>query len=218
MGGEQLAQTAHAIAAHEGWVFAREKERVVVEQENPVLDPIDNRLDQDGVVISRDIIEISGDRGFAMNRLCEIAARPRQRLDERRCTQACEIRQRVVAFMPRRAIRAMTVVQEEIFTADDRHVSLFKDFACKGFVGSQRRRCGIVLRIPRAPAGTEMQGLILRANAEKQPRSIVEIAKNKSEFSAGELRIDRLVRIEARLALSKFLQASHAISFDAVTQ
>ena len=52
--------------------------------------------------------------------------------------------------------------------------------------------------------GVEAEGAI------RLVRSAIEIAKNQSEFSAGELRIDRLVRIEARLSLSKLREASHA--------
>src|SRR5258708_6160457 len=61
-----------------------------------------------------------------------------------------------------------------------------------------------------------MQRFFARADAEQQSRSAVRIAKFEAEFRAGERRIDRLLRIESGLALSKFPQASHAISFDAV--
>jgi len=49
----QFAQRVHAIAAHEGRMFARAKERVVVEQENPVLGTIDDRLNQHESYMSR---------------------------------------------------------------------------------------------------------------------------------------------------------------------
>src|ERR1700704_6634083 len=120
--------------------------------------------------------------------------------------------------MPRRAVRLMTVVQEEIFAADDRHAGLSEDFGGEVFIGSERCSGRIVLRIPRAAAGAEMQRLTTRGDAEEQSRSAIEIAKFETEFSAGKRRIDRLVRIEVRLALSNLLQASHAISFDAVMQ
>src|SRR5260221_14423547 len=120
--------------------------------------------------------------------------------------------------MPERAMRAMAIVQEEIFAADRVDRGRCEDFAGEGFVGSNGGGSCVVLRIPRTSSGAEMQRFAARGDAEQQPCSAVEIAKFKSEFGAGERRINRLVRIEARLSRSKLVEASHAISFDAVTQ
>ena len=92
VGGQQFAQGVHAVAAHGGRMFARGIEHVVVEQENPVLGSLDDRLDQDRIVIFRDLVEIAGQRGLTVNGLREIAARSRQRFDEGRCAESSEIR------------------------------------------------------------------------------------------------------------------------------
>jgi hypothetical protein len=55
---------------------------------------------------------------------------------------------------------------------------------------------------------------VARGDAEDQPRPAVEVAKFQPKFSAGEFRIDRLVRIKARFPRSKLSWASHAISFE----
>ena len=99
----------------------------------------------------------------------------------------------------------MTVVQEEIFTADRRHAGLLPGFwlvkyLSEASVAAVALFCGY----QDAAAGAEMQRFVARSDAEHQPRSAVEIAKFEAEFGAGECRIDRLVRIEARFALSKF--------------
>ena len=84
MGGEQFTEAVHAVACDGRRIFSRAIERVVVEQENAILDPFDDRLDQHGVVIFHDVIEIPNERGFAVDGLREIAARSRERLDEGR--------------------------------------------------------------------------------------------------------------------------------------
>ena len=53
--------------------------------------------------------------------------------------------------------------------------------------------------------------LVVFADAD---RTAGEIGEIKAEFGAGIGRIDRLIRIEARLSRSKFAGASHAISGD----
>ena len=87
MGGEQFTEGVHAVACDGRRIFSRAIEHVIVEQENAILDPFDDRLDQDGVVILHDVIEIANERGFAVNGLREIAARSRERLDEGRSAQ-----------------------------------------------------------------------------------------------------------------------------------
>ena len=177
MGGEQFAEGVHAIACDGGRIFSRAIERVVVEQKNAILDPFDDRLDQHGVVIFHHLIEIANERGFAVNGLREIAARSRERLDEGRSAQCPETGDRVAALMSRRAMRAMAVVQEEIFAAERRHAGFSQDPARKIFVGRQRRGGGVVLRIPGASAGAEMKQPVARGDAEDQSRPAVEIAK-----------------------------------------
>src|SRR3954467_3896685 len=214
MDGEQFTNGVYAIARDERRIFARAIEHVIVEQEHAILCPFDDRLDQHRVVILHDVVEISSERGFAVNGLREIAARSRERLDECHSAQSPETVDRVAALMACGAMRAMAVVQEEVFTAKRRHAGLAQDAARKMFVGRQRRSGRAVLRIPRAPAGAEMQQPVARGDAEQQSRPAVEVAKMEPEFGAGEFGIDRLVRIEARFSLSKFSWALHAISFE----
>jgi hypothetical protein len=51
-----------------------------------------------------------------------------------------------------------------------------------------------------------------RSDAEDESGSAVDVVKREPEFTTGIFRIDRLVRIEARLSRSKFPQVSHVIS------
>src|SRR5882757_10542339 len=111
-------------------------------------------------------------------------------------------------------VGAMAVVQKEIFAAERRHAGPLQDSAGEIFVRSQRRGSGVVLRIPGASSGPEMNDPVACGDAEQQPRSAVDIAKNQSEFGAGKFRIDRLVRIEARSAETKFAEAAHAVSLE----
>jgi hypothetical protein len=214
MDGEQFADAVHAVTRDGRRILSRAIQHVIVEQENAILDSLDDRLDQDRIIILHDVIEIANQRGFAVNGLREIAARSRERLDEGRSAQATEAGDGVAALMPRRAMRAVAVVQEEIFTAERRHAGFPQNPACKEFVGRQCRGGRAVLRIPGASAGAEVKQPAARGDAEQQSRSAVEVAKRQSKFGAGEFRIDRLVRIEARFSLSKLSWASHAISFE----
>jgi hypothetical protein len=59
-----------------------------------------------------------------------------------------------------------------------------------------------------------MKQPVARGDPEDQPRPAVEVVKFQSKFSAGEFRIDRLVRIKARFPRSKRSWALHAISFE----
>ena len=74
MGGEQFADRTHAVARYERRIFSRAKERVIVEQEDAILDPFDDRLHQYRVVILRHLIEVARQRRFAVNGLREVAA------------------------------------------------------------------------------------------------------------------------------------------------
>src|SRR5881227_196901 len=118
MDGEQFTNGAHAVACDGRRIFSCAIEHVVVEQENAILDSFDDRLDQHRVVVLRHLVEIANQRGFAVNRLREIAARSREWLDESRSAQSHETVDRVAALMSRRAMRAVAVVQEEIFTTE----------------------------------------------------------------------------------------------------
>ena len=82
MDGEQFTDGVHAVARDGRRIFSRAIEHVVVEQENAILACLDDRLDQDRVVILHHLVEIPNERGFAVNGLREIAARSRERLDE----------------------------------------------------------------------------------------------------------------------------------------
>jgi len=64
-------------------------------------------------------------------------------------------------------MRAMAVVQEEIFTAKRWDIRLHQDLAGKILVGGQRRGGGIVLRIPRASPGTEIKRFAFCGDAEE---------------------------------------------------
>jgi hypothetical protein len=80
--GEQFTEGVNAISRDGRRIFSRAIDHIVVEQEDTILASLDDRLDQHRVVILDDFVEIPNERGFAVNGLCEIAARPRQRLDE----------------------------------------------------------------------------------------------------------------------------------------
>src|ERR1700694_5966192 len=57
-----------------------------------------------------------------------------------------------------------------------------------------------------------------RSYAEDKSRSAVDVPKGEAKFSAGIFRIDRLVRIKARLSAAKSPKASQAISGDLAFQ
>src|ERR1700740_3561279 len=94
--------------------------------------------------------------------------------------------------------------KEEIFAAERRDTGLPEDSVGEIFVRGQACRGGIVLRVPGAASGPQMHRLVSRRDTEQQAGPAVEIFKCKTEFGAGEGRINRLVRIEIRLALAKF--------------
>ena len=131
-----------------GRIFARGKENLVVEQKDPVLVSGNDRLHQDRVVILRDLIEVSKQRGFVVHGLREIAARSGQRFDEGRAAQFREMRQRILALVSGGTMGAMPVMQKEIFAAERRDAGLRQNPAGEIFVRGQRRGGGIVLRIP----------------------------------------------------------------------
>ena len=157
MDGEQFTNGLYAVACDGRRIFSRAIEHVIVEQKNAILAPFDDWLDQDRVVILHDVIEIANQRRLAVNDLREIAARSRERLDEGCAAQPRETVDGIAALMTGRAMRAVAVMQEEIFTAERRHAGLSQNPACKVLVGRQRRSRRAVLRIPGASAGAEMQ-------------------------------------------------------------
>ena len=131
-----------------GRMLARGKENLVVEQKNPILVAGNDRLHQDRVVILRDLVEVSNQRGLVMHGLREVAARSRQRFDEGRAAQFRKMRQRILALVPGGAMGAVPVMQKEVFAAERRDAGLRQNPAGKIFVGRQRRGGGVVLRIP----------------------------------------------------------------------
>ena len=123
-----------------------------------------------------------------------------------------------MALMTRGAMGAMPLVQEEIFAAQCRDAGVFKDEAGEIFVRGQPRGGGVVLRIPRTSPGAEMDASGLGSDAKQEPGSAIEVSKHQAGFSAGIFRIDRLVRIGARLSRPKFPEISHAMSGDLAFQ
>src|SRR5580704_12252429 len=107
---------------------------------------------------------------------------------------------------------AMPLMQKKISAAQRRNTGVFQNPVGEIFVRCQRRRGGIVLRIPRAPPGAEMNGFGWRSDAENETAAAIEVPKYQAEFRAGKGRIDRLIRIGTRFSRSKFSEASHAIS------
>src|SRR6266481_1058797 len=91
MRDQQVADGAATIAQHKGRIFSGGINDLVVEQENPVFDSRDNRLNQYRVVVLRNLMEISNQRGLAVNGLRKIAARTLQRFDECRFPQFLEM-------------------------------------------------------------------------------------------------------------------------------
>src|ERR1700731_3617990 len=120
--------------------------------------------------------------------------------------------------MPRGSMGAMPLVQEEIFAAERRDAGVFKNEAGEVLVRGKPRGGGVVLRIPRTSPGAEMDASGLGSDAEQEPGSAIEVSKHQAVFSAGIFRIDRLVRIAARLSRPKFPEISHAISGDLAFQ
>src|SRR5258706_406832 len=104
------------------------------------------------------------------------------------------------------------VRKASLCAAQRRNAGVFKYFVGEIFVRRQRRRGGVVLRIPWRAPGAEVNAVGLRSYAEEKSGSAVEVLKGEAEFGAGICRINRLVRIEARFSRSKFPQVPHAIS------
>ena len=73
--GQQIPDWAHAIAPNSRRIFPRRVKDLVIQHKNPVFGSRGKRLDQYRIAVSRNLIEISKQRGFAMNGLCEIATR-----------------------------------------------------------------------------------------------------------------------------------------------
>jgi hypothetical protein len=153
---QEIADGAAAIARHAGRIFSGAIGDLVVEQENPVFDPGDGRLDQDRVVVLRNSGDISQKRRFAVNSLREIATRTEQGLDEGCSAQSFQIFERVIALMTRGAMGTMPVMQEEIFAAQRGCAGALKNPAGEIFVRGQRRGGGVVLRIGLASPGAEV--------------------------------------------------------------
>ncbi len=148
MRGEEVANAAGAIADNRRRLLARGKENLVVEQKNPILVAGNDSLHQDRVVILRDFTEVFYQRGPVMQGLREVAARSRQRFDESRAAQFRKMRQRILAFVPRRAMGAVPVVQKEVLAAECGDAGLRQNPGREIFVGRQRRGGGVVVRIP----------------------------------------------------------------------
>ena len=96
----------------------------------------------------RDGGQISIERGVAVDDLGKVAARSRQRLYERGRVQLVEIGKGILTLVAFGAMRAMPLAQEKIFAAERGDAAIFQNSVGEIFVGCERRRCGIVLRIP----------------------------------------------------------------------
>src|SRR5205807_10344212 len=107
------------------------------------------------------LIKISDKPGLAVNRQREITARPRQRLDERCPTKLLQIVERVFALVTGGAMGTVPVMQKEIFAAQRRNAGALQNFVGEIFVRRQRRGGGVVLRIPGAAPGAEMNGFAI---------------------------------------------------------
>ncbi len=100
---QQIADRMHAIAQNKRRIFPRRIKHLVIQHKNPVFDSGSKRLDQYRIVVSRNLIEISEQRGFVINRLCEITARSGQGFGEGCCAQFPEIFECRFALMTRGA-------------------------------------------------------------------------------------------------------------------
>src|ERR1700721_556670 len=110
--------------------------------------------------------------------------------------------------------RAVARAQKEIVAVKGGDTGIFKDAVGEIFVGGERRWGRIVLRIPGAAPGAEVNGFGFGSDAKGEARAAVDVFKAQSEFGARIGRINRLVRIGGGLARAKFLQVPHAISGD----
>ncbi len=126
MRGQQFAEPADAVAEDCRGIFSRGVENIVVEHEDAVFQARHDRLHQDRVVIPGNPVDIFVQGGLAVHGLREIATRSLQRLDEGRRAQHSEIFQRIAAFMPGRAVRAVSLVQEKIMPAKRRNAGSFE--------------------------------------------------------------------------------------------
>ena len=136
-----------------------------------------------------------------MNGLREIATRTEQGFDEGRSAQPSQIFERVFALMARGAMGTTPVMQEKILAAQRGYAGVLKNPAGEIFVRGQRRGSGVVLRIGRTAPGAEINDFGWRSDAEDKSGSAVDVVKREAEFRTSIFRIDRLVRIEARLTL-----------------
>ena len=152
---KEIADRTGAVAQHKGRIFPRHVERFAVEQENPVFEPGHQRLNQYRIIMLRNLAYIFNQRGFAVYSLREIAARSRQRLDERGCAEPCKIFQRIFDLVSFGAMSAMPFMQKKILTAQCRNAAALEDDIGEVFVRGQRGGGGIVLRIPRTSPGAE---------------------------------------------------------------
>src|SRR5882672_72779 len=114
MRGQQVADRARAIPQNTRRIFSRGVEDIVIEQENPVFDSGNDRLDQYRIVVLRNFLQIPGKRSFVAQALRKIAARSQKGFDERRSAQFSEMFERVLALVPGRAMGAVPRMQKKI--------------------------------------------------------------------------------------------------------
>ncbi len=123
------------------------------------------------VVISCDLVEISSQRGFACNDLREIAARSRQRFDEGRSRPSVlKYASASSRSWPGGRWARCRSCRKKYSPPSVATPALLENLAGEIFVRCQRRGGGVVLRIPRASPGAEMNGFGPRGDAEDEAR------------------------------------------------
>src|SRR6202035_1987202 len=129
-------------------IFSRRIHDLIIEQKNPVFGARNNRLDQDRIVVSRNLRDIPIKRALAVKSRREIAARSLQGLDKGGPAEPLQIFARVFALVTRGAMGAVPRMQKKIVAAESGNARAVQTPAGEEFVGGQRRGGGVVLRIP----------------------------------------------------------------------
>src|SRR5580698_1376582 len=107
----------HAVAFEHRRKFACRIDDVIVEQKDPVFEAACDRLHQHRIVMWRDAVKISAERGFAVDRLRKVAARSRQRLEKGASVQRSKIAESIWAVVALGTQRTVARAQKEIVAA-----------------------------------------------------------------------------------------------------
>ena len=117
MGRDQFTQRMDAVSRNKCAEFSGRKDFVLIEQEYPVLVTADDRLKQNRIVESRDLVHVSGERTQIGQGLGKVAARAIKRFGESTMVQLGKIRRGVGSLMAGRSMCELPFVQEEISAA-----------------------------------------------------------------------------------------------------